>query len=165
MRKSKSLFSQLYKKAIFYGLVDEGGWFSQMLASRKTTAEYTKLTKILLRAFCAFLWLIKSVSIRVHSWLIFLRASVPLWLKPNLSAVACSSAIAFLSSVALAKEEATAEAKADQSKQLNYAKQSQFPKKSNVYNRNFNNQLQRKTQIGHLVKTNPNKANFTPYGG
>jgi hypothetical protein len=25
--------------------VDEGGWFSQMLASRKTTAEYTKLTK------------------------------------------------------------------------------------------------------------------------
>jgi hypothetical protein len=30
--------------------VDEGGWFSQMLASRKTTAEYTELTKILLRA-------------------------------------------------------------------------------------------------------------------
>jgi hypothetical protein len=25
--------------------VDEGGWFSQMLASRKTTAEYTKMTK------------------------------------------------------------------------------------------------------------------------
>jgi hypothetical protein len=44
--KSKGLFSQLYKKAIFYGLVDEGGWFPQMLASRKTTAEYTKLTKI-----------------------------------------------------------------------------------------------------------------------
>ncbi|MFZ0033968.1 MAG: hypothetical protein WAK60_03125 [Sedimentisphaerales bacterium] len=29
--------------------VDEGGWFPQMLASRKTTAEYTKLTKIPLR--------------------------------------------------------------------------------------------------------------------
>jgi hypothetical protein len=29
--------------------VDKGGWFSQMLASRKTTAEYAKLTKILLR--------------------------------------------------------------------------------------------------------------------
>jgi hypothetical protein len=27
--------------------VDEDGWFSQMLASRKTTAEYTKLTKTL----------------------------------------------------------------------------------------------------------------------
>jgi hypothetical protein len=49
MKKSKSLFSQLHKKVIFYGLVDEGGWFPQMLASRKTTAEYTKLTKILLR--------------------------------------------------------------------------------------------------------------------
>jgi len=46
MKKSKSLFSQLYKKAIFYGLVDEGGWFPQMLASRKTAAEYTKLAKI-----------------------------------------------------------------------------------------------------------------------
>jgi hypothetical protein len=47
-----------------------------------------------------------------------------------------------------------------QSKIVNYAKQSQFSKKSNVYNRNFNNELQRKMQIGHLVKTNPNKANF-----
>ena len=28
------------------------------------------------------------------------------------------------------------------------------------YNTNENNQLQRKIQIGHLVKTNPNKANF-----
>jgi hypothetical protein len=46
MKKSKSLFSQLHRKAIFYGLVDEGGWFPQMLASRKTIAEYTKLTKI-----------------------------------------------------------------------------------------------------------------------
>jgi hypothetical protein len=45
MKENKSLFSQLYKKAILYGLVDEGGWFPQMLASRKTTAEYTKLTK------------------------------------------------------------------------------------------------------------------------
>jgi hypothetical protein len=49
MKKSKSLFSQLHKKAILYGLVDEGGWFPQMLASRKTTAEYTKLTKNFLR--------------------------------------------------------------------------------------------------------------------
>jgi hypothetical protein len=46
MKESKSLFSQLYKKAIFYGLVDEGGRFSQMLASRKTAAEHTKLAKI-----------------------------------------------------------------------------------------------------------------------
>ena len=49
MKKSKDLFSQLHKKAVLYGLVDEGGWFPQMLASRKTTAEYTKLTKIPLR--------------------------------------------------------------------------------------------------------------------
>ena len=47
-----------------------------------------------------------------------------------------------------------------QSKMINYAKQTQFPKKSNVYNRNFNNQLQRKINNGHLVKTNPNKANL-----
>jgi hypothetical protein len=32
--------------------VDEGGWFPQMLASRKTTAEYIKLTKIPLRPLC-----------------------------------------------------------------------------------------------------------------
>src|SRR4030042_3312173 len=44
--------------------------------------------------------------------------------------------------------------------EVNYAKRTQFPKKSNVYNRNFNNGLQRKIRIGHLVKTNPNKANF-----
>jgi hypothetical protein len=49
--------------------------------------------------------------------------------------------------------------------ELNYAKQSQFPKKSNVYNLNENNELQRKNEIGHLVKTNPNKANFTRYCG
>jgi hypothetical protein len=55
MKKSKDLFSQLHKKALFYGLVDEGGWFPQMLASRKTTAEYTKLTKTLCH-LCA-LWL------------------------------------------------------------------------------------------------------------
>jgi hypothetical protein len=48
-----------------------------------------------------------------------------------------------------------------QSKTTNYAKRTQFPKKSNVYNRNINNELQRKTNNGHLVKTNPNKANFT----
>ena len=29
-----------------------------------------------------------------------------------------------------------------------------------LYNINENNQLQRKMQIGHLVKTNPNEANF-----
>jgi hypothetical protein len=68
-----------------------------------------------------------------------------LWLKLNLSAVAL--------------------AKADQSKITNYAKQSQFPKKSNVYNLSFNNELQRKINDGHLVKTNPNKANFTRYSG
>jgi hypothetical protein len=41
-----------------------------------------------------------------------------------------------------------------------YAKQTQFRTKSNFYNRKFNNELQQKIQIGHLVKTNPNKANF-----
>jgi hypothetical protein len=50
-------------------------------------------------------------------------------------------------------------------KRVNYAKQTQFFKKSNVYNLNGNNELQRKMQNGHLVKTNPNKANFTRYGG
>jgi hypothetical protein len=44
--------------------------------------------------------------------------------------------------------------------EVNYAKQSQFIKKSNVYNINKNNELQRKMHIGHLVKTNPNKANL-----
>jgi hypothetical protein len=29
-----------------------------------------------------------------------------------------------------------------------------------VYNLNENNELQQKMQIGHLVKTNPNKANL-----
>jgi hypothetical protein len=48
---------------------------------------------------------------------------------------------------------------------VNYAKQSQFFKKSNVYNSKYYNELQRKIEIGHLVKTNPNKANFTRYGG
>jgi hypothetical protein len=46
MKRSESLLGRLNKKAVFYGLVDKGGWFPQMLASRKTTAEYTKLTKI-----------------------------------------------------------------------------------------------------------------------
>jgi hypothetical protein len=82
--------------------------------------------------------------------LLSLRASVSLWLKLNLSAV--------LSGVALAKTEALA--KADQSKITNYAKQTQFFKKSNVYNRNFNNELQRKINNGLLVKTNPNEANL-----
>ena len=41
--------------------VDEGGWFSQVLAARKTAAEYAKLTKTLLRAFVT-LWL-KSCAI------------------------------------------------------------------------------------------------------
>ena len=48
-KDSQCFFSQLRKKAIFYGLVDEGGRFPQMLASRRTTAEYTKLTKNFLR--------------------------------------------------------------------------------------------------------------------
>jgi hypothetical protein len=43
---------------------------------------------------------------------------------------------------------------------VNYAKQTQFPKKSNVYNRNYDNELQWKIDNGHLVKTNPNKPNF-----
>jgi hypothetical protein len=51
-------------------------------------------------------------------------------------------------------------AKTGQSKTINYAKQSQFLKKSNVYNPNFNNELQRKIENGHLVKTNPIKPNF-----
>jgi hypothetical protein len=46
----------------------------------------------------------------------------------------------------------------------NYAKRTQFSKKSNVYNRNFNNELQRKTNCGLLVKTNPNKANLEKGG-
>ena len=50
--------------------------------------------------------------------------------------------------------------KISQSKKTNYSKKTQFPKKSNIYNRNFNNELQRKTDNGHLVKTNPNKANL-----
>jgi hypothetical protein len=50
--------------------------------------------------------------------------------------------------------------KINQSKHINYAKRTQFPKKSNVYNPNFNNELQRKIKNGHLVKTNPNKANL-----
>jgi hypothetical protein len=48
----------------------------------------------------------------------------------------------------------------NQSKQLNYAKQSQFSKKSNGCNISSNNELQRKIENGHLVKTNPNKANL-----
>ena len=32
--------------------VDEGGWFSQVLASRKTAAEYTLLTKISILSSC-----------------------------------------------------------------------------------------------------------------
>ena len=45
---------------------------------------------------------------------------------------------------------------------INYAKRTQFRTKSNFYNRNVNNELQRKIEIGHLVKTNPNKANLVP---
>ena len=75
----------------------------------------------------------RTVSICVNLWnlwLNYLCALVPLWLKM------------------------------DQSKQLNYAKQTQFSKKSNVYNLNNYNELQRKINNGHLVKTNPNKANL-----
>jgi hypothetical protein len=39
--------------------------------------------------------------------------------------------------------------------EVNYAKRTQFFKKSNVYNSNYDNELQRKIDIGHLVKTNP----------
>jgi hypothetical protein len=42
-----------------------------------------------------------------------------------------------------------------------YTKQTQFSKKSNVYNASYNNELQRKNEIGHSVKTNPIKPNFT----
>jgi hypothetical protein len=52
--------------------------------------------------------------------------------------------------------------KIDRSKITNYAKQTQFPKSQNVYNRNFNNELQRKTNFGLLVKTNPIKPNLVP---
>jgi hypothetical protein len=47
-----------------------------------------------------------------------------------------------------------------QSKITNYAKQTQFPKKSNGCNASINNELQRKNENGHLVKTKPNKANL-----
>jgi len=43
---------------------------------------------------------------------------------------------------------------------INYAKRTQFPKKSNACNIIINNELQQKINNGHLVKTNPNKANF-----
>jgi len=50
--------------------------------------------------------------------------------------------------------------------EVNYAKRTQFPKTKNVYNRNYDKELQRKMNNGLLVKTNPNKPNFTrPYGG
>jgi hypothetical protein len=42
----------------------------------------------------------------------------------------------------------------------NYAKRTQFSKKSNVYNRSFDKELQRKNENGHLVKTNPNEPNL-----
>ena len=45
------------------------------------------------------------------------------------------------------------------SDEVNYAKQTQFWTKSSFYNPSFNSGLQRKNEIGHLVKTNPNKAN------
>ncbi len=50
--------------------------------------------------------------------------------------------------------------KIDQSKIINYAKRTQFRTKSSFYNHNFNNELQRKNEIGHLVKTNPNEPNL-----
>ena len=64
--------------------------------------------------------------------------------------------------------------KINQSKHINYAKRTQFRTKSNFYNPNSSNELQRKNEIGHLVKTNPNEPNFkrhtcpvprTPNGG
>ena len=50
-----------------------------------------------------------------------------------------------------------------QSKITNYAKQTQFPEKSNGCIISINNELQRKMRNGHLVKTNPIKANFPPF--
>jgi hypothetical protein len=41
--------------------------------------------------------------------------------------------------------------------EINYAKQTQFRTKSNFYKPNKNKVLQRKIEIGHLVKTNPNE--------
>jgi hypothetical protein len=59
--------------------VDEGGWFSQMLASRKTTAEYTKLTKILLRPLRN---LRQKNSVNLCSSVSnFLRVFLPSWQK------------------------------------------------------------------------------------
>jgi len=81
MRKSKSLFSQLYKKAIFYGLVDEGGWFPQMLASRKTTAEHTKLAKISAISACSVAKNSVNPCSSVKSVVKFLRVLVPSWQK------------------------------------------------------------------------------------
>jgi hypothetical protein len=46
-----------------------------------------------------------------------------------------------------------------QSKITNYAKQTQFFKKSDDCNASIDKQLRRKIEIGHLVKTNPIKAN------
>ena len=43
---------------------------------------------------------------------------------------------------------------------LFYAKQSQFLKKSNGCKLNYNKGLWEKKRTGHLVKTNPNKANL-----
>jgi hypothetical protein len=52
------------------------------------------------------------------------------------------------------------EGKINQNEQK-YVKQTQFFKKSNVNNASINKELQRKIEIGHLVKTNPIKPNFT----
>jgi len=67
MKKSISLFSQLHKKAIFYGIVGESGWFPQMLASRKTTAENTKLTETV--SICVNLCLNKIRVNPCNPWL------------------------------------------------------------------------------------------------
>jgi hypothetical protein len=48
-------------------------------------------------------------------------------------------------------------AKTGQSKITNYAKRTQFSKKSNGCNIGNNNELRRKIDNGHLVKTNPNE--------
>jgi hypothetical protein len=54
MKKSKSFFSRLKNGGLYFRHpVDEGGWFSQVLAARKTAAEYTKLTKTSVFSACS----------------------------------------------------------------------------------------------------------------
>jgi hypothetical protein len=51
----------------------------------------------------------------------------------------------------------------NQSKTTNYAKRTQFAGCPNICNASINNELQRKIDNGHLVKTNPIKPNQTQF--